>query len=499
MTRAAGVATIAVLLAASILPGPGAPSRAAAGQTEDRSAGVVRVAYPEEPLQWHPAAARADLRFPLDHPAAVDLAALWGLPLYRIDLWGQLRPGLAESARVVPGEPWAVEVRLRPGSWSDGRPVVAQDVVATLHELRSRADGGLDPLVGAEEVDDRTVRLLFDRPYGRWPYLLAGGWSVLPAHVIGSGGIDRYAEEVPVSGGPFALARHEPGLRAVFTAHPGSPLGPPALDRIEVYFTPDYETSLGLLAERRVDVVLGYLGLNAVDRATDIDAVEAAAPLGGTWVSLLWRDVDRAVRQAARESVEVQELIEGLLGEAGAPMTSLIPGVDGPWSPAGGAGSAVALDGRNLTVLLAGEQEALGFSARVVQRELEAGGADVELARVDPDELPRPADGAVVVRRDTPRPSLLVRYGDDVPPDVRGLLVAADRAGSPTAGTLAVAMDALHEVAVELPLYRVAVAHAWHRDLAGLAPSSWAGIGFWSVGEWSWPDGPPAQAPPLRR
>lgn len=73
--------------------------------------GVVRVAYPEEPSYWYPAVG--------EEPSSIDLAALWGLPLYRIDPHGQLRPALAESSEVRPGSegmPWEVDVRLRSGS-----------------------------------------------------------------------------------------------------------------------------------------------------------------------------------------------------------------------------------------------------------------------------------------------------------------------------------------------------------------------------------------------
>lgn len=490
------VVTVAAVCASVVVVAGGA---SAGGQQQDASR-LVRVAYPEEPSVWFAGVAgegtdgdAAEL------PATIDLAALWGLPLFRIDPWGQLRPGLAESATVVPGDPWTVDVQLRTGSWSDGRPVVPQDVVATIAVLRGVGGHGLEAVAGAEVLDERTVRIRFGRPYGRWPYLLAGGWSVLPAHVLAETGLDAWRAEVPVSGGPFTLEEHEPGLRAVFVAHRGSPLGAPNLDRVEVYFTPAYETALGLLAEARVDVALGYLGLNVIARAQELDGVLADAPLGGTWVGLRWRDGDTSDRRAIREAIDVGQLIEGLLGDSGEPMTSLWPGTAGPWSPTAGAGHVAALDGESFTFLVPGLQEALGFTARVVQRELGTVGASVELARIDIDDLGRGAEAALLVRRDSPRPSLLARYGDDGSADLRESLLRADSVGSTSAGAVSEAMRMLHQEAVELPLYRIGVAHAWHGALSGVRPSSWQGLALWSVGEWQWSEEPPERASPLRR
>ncbi len=462
--------------------------------------GVIRVAYPEEPGSWYPAGR--------DEPASIDLAALWGLPLYRVDSYGQLRPALAESSEVHPGiegAPWEVDVRLRQGSWSDGRPVVSADVVATLEAVRSIRPSHLEALVKATEVDDRTVRLTFSRPYGRWPYLLAGGISVLPAHVLAVSDLEAYAKGAPVTGGPFRLERHDPGLRAIFLAHPDGPTGTPALHRIEVYFTPSYETALGLLQAHKIDVVLGYLALNPLERAGRIQGVDSSAPLGGTWTSLHWRPGGRVAsspqrRTAARDAVSVAELVDGLLGRAGEVMTSTIPGIEGPWHRV--PGSTVRQGRVDVEVLVPAYQEALHFTARALLLDLARGGIDLQLVRIEPDELAeraaREADGSLLVRRDLPRPSLLDRAPADAPAELRAVLAVADAAGSAEASPLGSAFERLHEHASELPLYRIGVAHVWRRPLQGFRASAWPGLAFWDVASWAWPeDEQPPQVPTL--
>jgi hypothetical protein len=487
------VARLVVALAVALTAALGL---AVSGHPADASSDLtIRVAYPEEPVTWH--ASLSGL------PATIDLAALWGLPLYRIDHHGQLRPALAASAEVIPGdpeEPWTVEVELRPGRWSDGEPVVAGDVVATIEAIRDAdGDASLGPIVSATAVDDRTVRLSFTAPYARWPYLFAGGWSVLPAHVLEADGLEAYRDGVPVSAGPFVIESYDDALRAVFVAHGDSPLGAPLVDRIEVYFTPSYETALGLLLERRVEIAAGYLASSAEERARRIDHVIAHAPLGGTWTSLRWRE-DSPIAgseenlRRSRDVLGVGEFVDGLLGRYGDPATSMIPAADGPWSPdrlpAAGIQGAVHL-------LLPGPHEIKAVTGRVLQRVLRSAGASVTIIRTEHDEEYRDrVDAEFVVHRDGPRPALAGRAPSGLGADDRLALVEADRSARIDDRAFEAGLRILHEQGLERPLYRIAVAHAWHEDLLGVRPSAWPGIAFWDAHGWGFPDDrPPPQEP----
>lgn len=486
------LAVVVALSLAAIVPPFSTP-----GASHAQPGRALRVAYAEEPVAWHPALSEL--------PATADLAALWGLPLFRYDHAGQVRPALATGTRVEPGaegDAWVVEVDLRGGRWSDGEPVVAADVVATVEALLDEPGGQrlLGPLNGVEAVGDATVRFTFDGPYGRWTDVLAGGWSVLPAHVLDDGGLEAYAGGVPVSGGPFALDSHDPGLRAVFTRHADGPLGDPALDRIEVYFTPSYETALGLIDDRRVDAAFGYLTPNPEARAGRVPEVTAAAPLGGTWTRLRLEPdgrLDGDQRRAVRDAIGVEAFVDGLLGGHGEAMTGAAPGVSGPWSTERGSGAE--LGGVTVEVLMRGRQAVTGVSGRLLRRDIGLAGADVELLRLDLDEdIDRQPDIAFEVRRDGPRPPLADRVPAEGSGVVRSILEEADASGVVTSREWRDAQLALHEAAWERPLYRVAVAHAWRIELEGVRASSWPGIAFWDVVSWSWgEDGPPEQVPTM--
>lgn len=469
---------------------PDAEVRAAAPLTVDLAAGtalpdrvpagVVRVATPDGPASF------LDLHG--DDPAAADLAALWGLPLFRYDPSGQLTSGLVADWEVrAEGPGWQLELVLRPGRWSDGSEVTAEDVVATFEALRGGPrDTELAPLVEITAVEPARVHLRFEAPYARW-WALLDGIGVLPAAVLAEGGLAAFEGGVPVSGGWFTVEEHVPGFRTTFVAHPEGPLGAPGLERVEVSVVPRYEAALGMLDRGDADVVLGYLALNGVERARRVEGgVESDAPLGGTTVGLWWRPdgpvggpdgTDR--RRAVAAAVDVSQLVEGLLGPAGERASSFVPGVASSITPAA-AGPDVTVG--EPTVILPKWSEAIAFTARALQRDLRTAGGGMQLVAEPAPDVVRSArtrgDASLAARRTGPAPSAVGIVADTE------LALAAD-AGGPTSVAFADLLRRSREDVLALPLYRVGVVHAWSPTVQGLRPSSWPGLAFWDVGAWT--------------
>lgn len=479
------VALVAMVLASACASEPLSPPERRPEQTATLPAadsdtrtpvGHLSVAYPSEPAGFLPGE-RHDV-------AAQDLAALWGLPLLRLDEAGQVRRGLVEEWDVVgpTGQGWVVELTLRSGTWTDGSAVDAEDVVATLQAWRDRDPARFGVVDGVEEVDEHTVALRFARAHAAWPDLLVEGGTVLPAEVW-SGGADEYADDIPVSGGWFGLVAYEPGLRMVLEAHADGPMGAPGLERIEVLFTPGFETARGLLEDGTVDMLLGYLALNGVPRSVELEGVQAGSPLGGTTVALQFRPggalggEDMAERRrGVVETVDVDELVEGMLGPNGAAATSLWPGTPGP--PGTSAGEV--RENQQFAILFPRGSEVLSFTARSIQRDLVSRGMAIDLVG---EPAPRYAevvaserDVALAVHR-TPRRPSLAPWIDDV-----ALARAAD-AAPPSSTEATDGLAAVAEQAHIAPLFRIGVLHAW-KAVEGVRPSSWVGVGFWNVGQW---------------
>lgn len=469
----AGCDATGPLTVAPPAPAPAAPVVLPALETATPSGGHVRVAYPDVPATWVA---------PLgDDLAAADLSALWGLPLFRLDDNGQLRRGLVQSfVEGGDGDRFVVELELAEGEWSDGTPVGASDVVATLSALQAAGAPSLATLQEVTEVDGR-VRLVFSQRLDAWPYVLAASGGVLPAAQLAAGGLEAYAEGIPLSGGWFHLESYEPGRSATFVANPASPLGVPAVDQITVLFVPRYESALGFLAAGDVDAVLGHLALNPVPRAEALDDVTAAAPLGGTAVFLEVRsdgrlgDVPAEVRHEVVSAVEIGQLVEGLLGPAGAPTTSLFPGKDGPFVDE----RLGVSEAPGLVMLVPRWHEALGFTGRTIERDLEAHQIVTDLVSEETPAFTRTArsryDLVLRIRRDPPMPAL----ANFAHPDDRAVVASAGFTDQPRADQL------LESWGFVRPLYRIAPAHAWRDHLQGIRPSAWPGLAFWNVGSWT--------------
>jgi hypothetical protein len=454
---------------------PSTLPRVDAASPEPREpSGTLTVAVPAEPTAWIVPEG--------DDLAAADLASIWGLPLYRVDASGRVVRALAISEEVS-DDGRTLTMDLADGSWSDGTAVSADDVVATIEVLRATGLGHeLDVVAEVTAEGASRVRIVLHQPTVRWQLLL-GTVGVLPAHVLADGGLAG-AATLAVTGGPFRLTAQQPGLGATFEAHPGSPLGPPATSTLHLRYVPSYDVALGLLEQGRLDAALGYLAVGPVARAERL-GLEAAAPLGGTWVALRWSedaDLGAAQRRAVAAVVDVGEQVEGLgLGEV--LDVPLLAGGDPPELDAPGATDIEEVGALSATLVVRADEEALALTGQLLEAQVRARGGRLQLRRErTPDDLgvAREADASLVVRRDPPRPDLT----RDVPTPLRGAARAAD--AWPSAHDASV-VEVLEAGAVEgwsLPLYRPPVAHVWRPGVVGIEASAWPGAGFTSAARW---------------
>lgn len=440
--------------------------------------GMFRVAYPDEPLGFVDPLGR--------DAAAVDLTALWGLPLFRYDAAGQRAPGLVAATQesVAADGTHRVELQLRSGTWSDGSAVTAADVKATVEALREFVPelGGLSSI---EVTGASSLTLIWSREVVGWWSLVDALGTVLPAAILNEQGLEAYRDGIPVSGGSYRFESREPGRSLTFVAHDGSPLGGPVNAGIEILVAPRFETALGLLEQERVDVILGYGALNPVPRSLVIPGVAAAAPIGGTTIMLEFRPggglggaEDAGQRREIVANLRLGELVEGLLGVTGEEAGAYWPGAD----PITERAASADAGGRQLVTVLPRGHEVIGFAARTVQRDLMAIDVDLQFVSFETPAYQRESldqgGASFRIRRLTPTP-IVSRAVIAAPAEI-GLAAAAEIDGA----AVDVAMQTVADEAVQVPLFRLGIAHAWRDDITGVVASSWPGLGFTSAAAW---------------
>jgi peptide/nickel transport system substrate-binding protein len=217
-------------------------------------------------------------------------------------------------------------VRLRKGPlWSDGTPLVADDLIWTLNRLGSPSAWFFGASVVAaidlkamRKLDERTVRIPLHQPIAEFPFQF---WTQQMA-VIKNG---QKSFEKPITMGPFNYVSFTPGQSSVFKANPDywqQPL--PYVDELELISMPDPGARLGALLGGQVDAIdqLTYEQAKAQGSGGSIRVLNCK----GSNMVPIYMAVDLApftdvrVRQAMRLIADRPQLIESAqqgFGEVG--------------------------------------------------------------------------------------------------------------------------------------------------------------------------------------
>ena len=248
-----------------------------------------------------------------------------------------------------------VRFRLRPGSWSDGRPLTAADAVWTIRtELRYKSGGaGLvaAPLAGIRAVsapDPHTLVIRYARPVGNALAQLASVW-ILPEHVwkyqTGNHGRDLRSYPVEqhlpmVAGGPYTVTRYSETGTTVLRANPGFYGPKPSVRAVAISF---YTNAVSVVAAlRQGDVTaIDQVPDTATDGVRRMHGVRLAASPDATVVPILVnsnpakkRDrelLDPRVRQAISLAVNRRALVSVPFRGDARPWGNWIPPYSGSW------------------------------------------------------------------------------------------------------------------------------------------------------------------------
>jgi peptide/nickel transport system substrate-binding protein len=228
---------------------------------------------------------------------------------------GELVPGLAsELPTQVDDTTW--EFTLREGvTFHNGDPFNADSVVATINRMvglvergETDNDGFYATLVGAEAVDELTVRIVTDGPDG-----------VLPARMYWLKQIPASAEETPdlsdapVGTGPYRFESRNQGVDIVLVANEEYWGEPGTIARVTYEFSDDSSTRLAGLKSDRYDLITNLA-------PQDVEQAPAYASRPGQEHPILILDADEGitadanVRRALNLAVDKDAIAENVFG-----------------------------------------------------------------------------------------------------------------------------------------------------------------------------------------
>ena len=340
----------------------------------------------------------------LDPLQAVDTGSVAGVnliagTLYELKSDGALAPGLAESGTVSDdGLSWTFV--LREGLlFSDGSPLTASDVKATIE--RSKADAAnlypwmVAPIVSVEAPSPTEVVIELDRQYTSLPNVLAQpAMMIMPA-----AGLDAGASffDAPVSAGQYRLDAWGGSASATFVVNEHYFGDAPAIQTLEFVTIEDVNTRLAQVKSGQVDLAID-LPPSLLPQISGDGVVGSVVPLYG-FVSVIPNNEqapfdDPKVRRALSAALDRDKLNEVVWGGNSIPLA-------GFWPPSFDGHDASISTGRDLdaaraelvgTACESGCSATLMFGAStswaepmalVVQDSLKEIGIDITLEKLD--------------------------------------------------------------------------------------------------------------------
>jgi peptide/nickel transport system substrate-binding protein len=310
----AGMLT-AILVASCDLPGP-----------TPQNGGTLTVAIAADPASLN--------RFLAADPASLRASAPLFPNLYQANPDLSISPDLAESMPSLSADrlSWTVKLR-RNARWSDGRPITADDVVATVAIQRNPGlvtDVAFDwsMLGGIDRLDDYTVRFDLTEPYA--PFLANSLTTfVVPGHIYGSVDVTRMASDPisrqpTVTGGPFRFDKRNKG-EVDLVANTDYYAGRPHLDRMVLKIIPDVAAAATGVANGTI----GWepdLGSAALDQLKGTSQVDVHHYPDLSFYDVRFNDRadhlfgDKLVRQAFAYALDKEAIVKKVTGGHGVPL-----------------------------------------------------------------------------------------------------------------------------------------------------------------------------------
>lgn len=318
--------------AAAVVAGVSALALAAcsAGSTAtDDGAGVARtdvtVAVGAEPV---------NLDFTTTAGAAIPQLLLNNVyeTLVKVDQDGELQPLLAESW-TVSDDRTVYDFTLREGvTFSDGTPLDADDVVASIERVRSdwttSLKAKMDVVAEAAKVDATHVRVTLTHPSNAWLFDMGTAVGAVFPDTL-----DVDLRTAAVGSGPYEVTEVVQGDHVTLTGRDDYWGGAPALDTVTVRYLTDPVAAQNALRAGDVDMLFNLAQADSVDQLAADAGLQVVEGTSTGEVLLSYNNRvapfdDPRVRQALNHAIDRQAVLDATAGGHGTLLGAAVPPTD---------------------------------------------------------------------------------------------------------------------------------------------------------------------------
>ena len=327
------------------------------------------------------------------------VSALMNTSLFVVTADGETEPGLAESV-TYSDDFTSATVTLRDAKFSDGSPITAEDVAATINRHKavegSRIASTTNRISTVTATDESTVEFTFPSPYPSFEGQ-AGLLAIFPASAMADA--DTYFQAPTVTSGQYTIEEGWASSKLELTANPNFWGEAPAVEQVTFEIIPDGNSALSQLQSGQVDFA-GDLAPNFITQvAGDAGAQVLMTDVYGFFDLRLQNTrgpfADANVRKAVNAAIDREAIVSAIWGEYNTPQSGFWPAGTDAYDDS----KPVAQDldaaqeflkgtecESGCTVDMVYSDQDFAFSgqlALMVQQQLEEIGMTVELEKVD--------------------------------------------------------------------------------------------------------------------
>lgn len=254
------------------------------------------------------------------------------------DLKVTLNSDFMDSVEQTSTNPQTIVYKIKQNaSWSDGKPISADDFIYLYDNQKGVAKGapkdndvasttGWDQIKSVTGSDGgKTVTVVYDKPFADWKslYSSCGGGSFLPSHYVKaqSGGWNTGLDKPPtISGGPYVIENYVKGQSLTLKKNDKYFGDQAKLDQIVFRFLPSSAAQPAALQNNEVDLIYPQPQLDLVANVKKIAGVVANPSPGVQFEHLDFNSKtagldDLKVRQAIATGLNQTEMVQRSQGQ----------------------------------------------------------------------------------------------------------------------------------------------------------------------------------------